>query len=301
VVHSDHSARRPSVQRHLIFLINLDRSKDRLAQIRSQARQIGLDCVRVRGVDGVNGLPGWLHGEFAPDAGLTCGEIGCYASHLSICKLVRDHDLGPIIVIEDDILFDVDFLTLSAKAIEAAPDGWDIIHFSTKFKKPAYPIAPIGPEHAIVRYSRLPANSAAYAVSPSGASKLLAPGRRDFRYDMEFRYAWLRGLDVYGVYPPLAQQRPGCRPLSNTARAEGGGDKVGLGKAQLRKKCRPGLFSQLRGLCFVKRRLGLNGLLYCWSRELMGYFVERTRKNVIAVASGHGTEPLILARRSNRR
>lgn len=236
----------PKVSR---FLINLDRSPDRLAQFDAQAKKLGFDYERCSGVDGYQSVPDWLRDEFDPVGALTTGEIGCYASHLSVCRIVRDRGLDAAIVLEDDVELDPDFKELALAAICGAPDGWDIIHFSTKFKRPAYSIFALRRGRHLVRYSRLPANSAAYAISSPGASKLLKAGLRKLPFDMEFRYSWLRGLEVYGVYPPLARQRPdvsstidGACPASPTKRPQ---------------HVKPNLHSQLRGWLYVVRRIGL--------------------------------------------
>ncbi len=233
--------------------------------MRAQATRLGLRYERVAAVDGVQDVPRWMRDEFDFNAGLSSGEIGCYASHLKICAEIIEQKIDAAIVLEDDVTLDEDFLECSAKAIERAPDGWDIIHLSTNFKKPAVPIRSLDSIRSLVRYARMPVNSAAYAISASGAAKLLAPGRRNRPFDMEFRYAWTRGLDICGVYPPVARQ---CGEFISTIRQPSPEDDPAgmLSKKTPRPKWKPGLKTQIHGWFYVQRRLGLNGMSHLLAR-----------------------------------
>ena len=233
-----------------IFLINLDRSPDRLLQFDVEAKTIALPYERISAIDGCGALPAWLADEFDP-ASLSSGEIGCYASHLCVSRMVRDEELTAAIVLEDDVQLESDFEQYALEALRRTPAGWDVIHMSTNYKRSAFPISELGQGFQLVRYARLPANSAAYAISRAGALKLLQPGRRSIPFDMEFRYAWLRGLEIYGVYPALAKQRP-CVPSTID-----GVTPAGVPVWHVRKRHRkPGLLSQARGRLYNVRRIG---------------------------------------------
>jgi glycosyl transferase family 25 len=233
-----------------IFLINLDRSPDRLLQFDVEAKKIGLQYVRISAIDGCGAVPAWLADEF-DRASLSSDEIVYYVSHLCVSRLVRDEGLPAAIVLEDDAVLEPTFEQCALEAVRKAPPGWDVIHMSTNFKRSAFPILELGHGHQLVRYSRLPANSAAYAISSTGALKLLQPGLRNIPIDMEFRYAWLRRLEIYGVYPALAQQRA-CVPSTID-----GAPATAPSACNVRKRHRkPSLLSQARGRFYNLRRVG---------------------------------------------
>lgn len=52
-----------------IFLINLDRSPDRLAFMQEQAERLGLKLERISAVAGTRGLPKWLAPRFVSETG----------------------------------------------------------------------------------------------------------------------------------------------------------------------------------------------------------------------------------------
>lgn len=252
------------------YLINLDRSADRLERMRAEADQFGFTFERVPGVDGASEVPEWLSEQFVIESAMSSGEIGCYASHMTVWKRVRDQHLDYAIVLEDDAEVPDGFAGAAHAAIAAAPPDWDIIHLSTNFKRPSYPVANIDEGRSLVRYARLPANTAAYLISRSGCAKLLTPAPRMRPVDMEFRYAWLRGLEVYGVYPALVGEH--CKAVSTIQAAWRRPYIATEGqrkRSHIQVSWKPSLRSQIDGWFFVKQRLGLRGMCYVWFRRVL--------------------------------
>ena len=189
-----------------IFLINLDRSHERLALMQAQANVLGLAFERIPAIDGTRQLPGWMVSQFLDDrglvrGGLSEGEVGCYASHLLVMSTIVERRLEAAIVLEDDAILDADFEQAACAAVRAAPAGWECIHLSTDFKKAAFPVAGLGLGRSLVRYKRLPVNSLGYIVSRAGAAKLLEARHRVRPFDLEFRLAWLSGLGDFRDLP----------------------------------------------------------------------------------------------------
>jgi glycosyl transferase, family 25 len=188
-----------------VFVINLDRSADRLAFIGEQARAIGLAFERIAAIDGT-AVPGWLRGQFLDDAGkplssLIPSEIGCYASHLVVHRRIVDDGLPWALVLEDDVKLEPDLVTAATAAIAAAPAGWDYIHLSGLIRHAVYSLAELPNRRHLIRHTLIAPNTGGYLISRSGARKMLAAGVRSRPVDQDFRFAWLRDLDVFGVYP----------------------------------------------------------------------------------------------------
>jgi glycosyl transferase family 25 len=226
-----------------VFLINLDKSAERLSYMRQQAAKAGLAFERIAGVVGCN-VPVWLSSEFVAGC-LTPGEVGCYASHLTVAQQIVARGLTHAVVLEDDVELTPDFMTVVEEAIEAAPKGWDYIHLSSVFKKSIVVAADLASGHSLVRYTQWPANAAAYIVSNRGARKWLSPKTRVRPNDIENRYAWLQGLEVLGAYPaPAAQLNVFESVIGHFA-----------GQHETRNWS-PGAISMLYGLWWTGRRLG---------------------------------------------
>jgi glycosyl transferase family 25 len=190
-----------------IFVINLDRSEDRLAFMREQTERLGLSFERVSAVNGLD-VPPWLASEFKDASGsLFPGEVGCFASHLLAAKEIVSRDLEDAIILEDDALLPSDFIPIVQTAVEAAPPGWDVIHLCSLFKKSVVSIAELQSGRRLVRFTQWPASTVAYVLSNRGARKVLSPHTRTLPVDMERRFAWRLGLNIVGVYPAPIRQK----------------------------------------------------------------------------------------------
>ncbi len=204
----------------LYFVINLARSPDRLAYMQAQADKLGLDLERIDAVDGAR-VPEWLEKEFVGTP-LLPGEIGCYASHLVAAKAIVDRSLPFAIVSEDDVPLADDFKDVVRSAIAAAPPGWDFIHLTEYNLRTLVGVADLHNGHRLVRYTRLPKNTVAYAISNAGAKKWLKPTARVRPSDVDVRYAWLFNLNIIGVYPPVATRTAGfVSDIDKTSAARG--------------------------------------------------------------------------------
>ncbi|MEH0071479.1 glycosyltransferase family 25 protein [Pannonibacter sp. Pt2-lr] len=89
-----------------IYLINLDRDAKRLAFVDGQLKEFGIAYTRFSAFLGTD-IPDWLKPLFLDGSGriaaeLTAGEVGCYASHLAVMKLIAEGQ-RPAVVLEDDI------------------------------------------------------------------------------------------------------------------------------------------------------------------------------------------------------
>lgn len=205
-----------------VFLINLDRSADRLARCAPILDALGLTWERVPGIEGkklpsaqlvaLNPHPA-PHGEwFRP---LTPGEIGCFLSHLRCWQLIAERGIDCGLVLEDD--FDVHdactlqaLQTLAASATGAHP--WDVLKL-TRLRRNAQHIATLrpassaGPALGLCFGGKGPEDGTAYLVSRRGAAKLTPKREHLLRpVDFELKHFWERDLTVYSASPDMFWQ-----------------------------------------------------------------------------------------------
>jgi glycosyl transferase family 25 len=191
------------------FLINLDRSSDRLAHMQTEFARAGMDFERFPAVDGTD-LPQALKSYFCDASDkiispLRPGEIGCYASHLAIWQKMAA-GTSPVLVCEDDISLPDHFQRLLEATLSAAPAGWDVVRLSSPSWRPVAPLCDLDGTHKLVRYWREPTLTGATLVSPQGARKLLKPGLRTRPVDVDLRRPWVFGIETFGVWPPPVTQ-----------------------------------------------------------------------------------------------
>lgn len=110
-----------------VYLINIDRAVDRLAEIQRQSHEFGFRFERIDGIDGTL-IPReqWInvdHARFQRRHGRTIlpGEYGCYRSHLMALRQFLASGDQIAVIIEDDVALDEDFLARAMAAKETAP------------------------------------------------------------------------------------------------------------------------------------------------------------------------------------
>lgn len=213
-----------------VFLINLDRSADRLARCAPILDGLGLSWERVPGIEGkrlsaarlgaLNPHPA-PHGEwFRP---LTPGEIGCFLSHLRCWQLIEERGLDCALVLEDDFnAHDVCSLqtlqTLADSATGAHP--WDVLKL-TRLRRHTTLVGAVGsvgsaatvggqgPTTPLALHSggTGPEDGTAYLVSRRGAAKLTPQREHLLRpVDFELKHHWERDLTVYSASPDMFWQ-----------------------------------------------------------------------------------------------
>lgn len=189
------------------YVINLDRSPERLHAMRARLERVGLSWVRIPAVEGARLDPGTCpdvdtaayrraHGK-----DLNTAELGCYLSHI---RALRDFLAGPkafALVLEDDADFPADFLPLLESLLEAS-GRWDLVKLSSFHSGTPVRIARlVGPYELAVPLSRL-MNSNSVLFSRRAAQVLLdklLPMR--LPYDHALERACMMGLRLRVVTP----------------------------------------------------------------------------------------------------
>lgn len=187
-----------------IYVINLDRAADRMAELSRSAKESGLGIERIRGVDGKAVPPAeWVDVD-APlfarrtGRGLLPGEYGCYRSHLAALSRLVESGVPAAIIVEDDVVMPPDLIERASAMLEALPKA-EVVklvnHRAHGFEAAA--ATPRGDR--IGRCLWGPQGSAAcYLVTRSGARKLLSALRiMSLPFDVALERGWDTGAETY--------------------------------------------------------------------------------------------------------
>lgn len=186
------------------FVINLDRSPDRLASISACARAAGIDLERVPGVEGKT-LTDRRFGRWTFNPQLTFASMGCYAGHLRCVSIIIERKLPFALVFEDDAEFESDLAQILLEAAEQAPKDWDVISLEGKIDRAVIRIATLS-QGELVRFSRNACSAAGYLISQRGAQKYAAQTHRVWLPDGDIREGWQFDLNVFGINPLPVRQ-----------------------------------------------------------------------------------------------
>lgn len=191
------------------FVINLDRSAERLAAIRQDAAALGIGLIRVPAVDGKSvpaerrdlldrtGFLRW-HGKHPMD-----GEYGCYASHLDALRRIAAGAAEAGVILEDD----AKPLPALVPVLEALMerDDWDVVRFAHHRRAPRRLLRELPEGRGLFAVFVGPTGSAAgYIVRRSAAAGLadrLTPMRLPF--DVALERGWATGTRTRDVWPNL--------------------------------------------------------------------------------------------------
>lgn len=199
-----------------VFLINLDRSPDRLARCAPMLDQLGLTWERVPAVEGKALDPAHLaslnphpapHGEWFRK--LTPGELGCFLSHLRCWQLIEERGLDCALILEDDFNIHGACTAERLRAFAASSMGahaWDVLKL-TRLRQGARHVADLGDGLALKFGGKGPEDCTGYMVSRAGAAKLTPRREHLLRpVDFELKHHWERDLTVYSGSPDFFWQ-----------------------------------------------------------------------------------------------
>ncbi len=198
------------------YLINLDRSPQRLADMLPRLEELGVAFERVPGVDGMT----LSEGEFAAQTRenryykpLRRGEVGCQLSHLKTLQSFLASDARYALVLEDDALFQPGFMDALRAAIalrdrEQEPvRQWDVLKLN-RHRRRHVDLAPLGEGHRLVEYGlSVPITTAAALWTRSAAETWVRMYRGTRRpIDCDLQHPWEYGLRIRSVHPAVVVQ-----------------------------------------------------------------------------------------------
>ncbi|KAF1019856.1 MAG: hypothetical protein GAK30_02877 [Paracidovorax wautersii] len=194
------------------YIINMDRSPERLQAVAAWLQAYGVPWVRVPAVDGraldLNSHPDVsvqdyrrLHGKEINPA-----EVGCYLSHIHAFRqfLASTHDFA--LILEDDAVFPENPQAVLASLV-AMPGRWDVAKLSGYHSGRPVALASLATGHALCVPLTKYSGSNAYLINRRAAqvyAERLLP--MQLPYDHAFDRPWRYGIKFRMVTPAL------CRP-----------------------------------------------------------------------------------------
>lgn len=207
-----------------IYVINLDRSHERLNNIKKLFDQHNLKFTRFSAVDGKK----LTESETNEITNVLCRHllctksiIGCARSHFLLWKkLVDDPNNNSYVILEDDATFDENFSQI-IKKLENIDLDYDIVSLHCKFSSFAcHPTHVVGyvDDQYMIGTPMFPISTTAYVISKKGAEKLLKLFNEQIVYHIDFQIAITRifkNINYYAIYPNLVNSNDIESTISN--------------------------------------------------------------------------------------
>ena len=197
------------MQKHIIFYINLLKDNDRRVNMENEFHRLNISAKRLDATwwktvptDEANALYSIDLNKEQYYKPLSNGEKGCYASHIRAWKILLESDAEKIVVLEDDISLNDEFIKI-LDAIDKSDQEWDMIKLIGRERNEKIKSSEnlLGTQN-LIRYNKIPSCTTGYVLSRSGAKKLISsriPFGRPI--DIDLRFFWENDLKILGVHP----------------------------------------------------------------------------------------------------
>ena len=205
-----------------IFVISLRTAGVRRAEASKQMANFGVPFEFFDAIEGAAGHADWFkgidHRLFAINTRRhhpTPGELGCYASHLSLWKWVIDHD-RPVVILEDDFQLEPGFANVIDE-LEPLVNEFGFIrlqsmHGPRAILKRLRPAARevLRRNGLSVRYlSDPPLYALAYAIGPEAARRLVRASTTLFApVDKFIQQTWIHETPIHVLSPAVVTMSP---------------------------------------------------------------------------------------------
>lgn len=189
-----------------IYLINLDRSKERLVFSERQLQSEALNFIRISATDGTQITNEerklYLKPNFSEyHKTISNFELACYLSHRRCWQTLLGSRNEFALILEDDFVISQS-LRKALDTINQFTFDWDCIKLTEAPIKRKALISESINNHELIVYNKVPCRTGAYVISRSGAEKMLAQSEKIGRpIDIQFQYWWESNLIVYGLKP----------------------------------------------------------------------------------------------------
>lgn len=197
------------------YLINMDRSADRLAMMKKEFEKTGIqDFIRISAVDGKLLDPSEYRVDNHYDRKLVPGEIGCYLSHVKVKEEFLKSGADFAVILEDDAVLAEDFKYITEKAMaeySRLPKNkrWDVLKLFNG-KRMNIPIEQLDEKYFIgLCGTSIPITTIAAIWTVEGAKKFLKQTLEDEvpvirrPIDCDLQHPWEYDLLIYNLLPSV--------------------------------------------------------------------------------------------------
>lgn len=183
-----------------VFLINLDRRPDRLAECDTWLRSQGIFYERISAYDGQT-LPG--------DDPRRRAELGCKLSHEKAIKYILQRGYSKTLILEDDFDPIPDLLEKFSEASKWVPSDWNQLYLGGNHQNLLIPV------NKFVAKTKATATTHAYALNLNICEGLLEGFQLVEPVDTIYRIAQQK-MNAYALTPNLINQKAGYSDIIQT-------------------------------------------------------------------------------------
>ena len=197
-----------------VYFINLDKSIDRLENMKPQLEALGYPFVRISAVYGKDLSQEYRNSVTNPTKykilmhnEIGVGTIGCYLSHVNTWKQFLQSKHSYALIFEDDVEFDPKKLKKLVELLLASSADWDFVNIDVNRHGFSKPVKQLSRLFRLVKFRTRVANASCYLINRKTALEFL---KRAFPMARPGEHYMMRplafGIRVRGVTPQIVHQ-----------------------------------------------------------------------------------------------
>jgi len=208
-----------------VYVINLDRSKERYAYVKDNLHALGFPVERVSGIDGVK----LSEQEISEKVDLNfyqsfmghlpkLGMIGSYLSHVKSWQTFLKSNFEYAVIFEDDVSFDAGKLRVAIEDLKKSPELWDMVNLQLIHNGFPLTIKTLGNSEQLVVYLTEVTHAGGYILNRQAAERLVAKAfPMKMPHDHYWTRAWEFDMKFTGIENPrLVHQTFGSSIVDHT-------------------------------------------------------------------------------------
>ncbi len=197
-----------------VYLLNLDKSTDRLANIKPLVNGLEYSYTRISAVYGKELSQEYRDSVTVPDKyrilmhnDIGAGTIGCYLSHINIWKefLLSKHSYA--LIFEDDVEFEPKKLKKLIDLLLASSEEWDLVNIDVNRHGFSKPVKQLSQLFRLVKFRARVGNTSCYLINRKAAMALLQKSLPiSMPVDHYMMRPWEFNIKIRGVTPQIVHQ-----------------------------------------------------------------------------------------------
>ena len=206
-----------------VYLLNLDKSTDRLANVKPLIEDLGYSYTRISAVYGKTLSQEYRDRVTNPDKyklllhnDIGAGTIGCYLSHINIWKEFLQSQHSYALIFEDDVEFEPKKLKKLVDLLLSASDEWDLVNIDVNRHGFSKPVKQLSQLFRLVKFRVRVGNTSCYLVNRKAAMALVQKSLPiSMPVDHYMMRPWEFDIKIRGVTPQIVHQFFGDSEIKN--------------------------------------------------------------------------------------
>jgi glycosyl transferase family 25 len=208
----------------VVYVINLDRSPDRLRFVLPRVLQMRFPTERISAIDGQRLSESDLDQYVDTDSFRVFqgyppkrGEIGCSLSHFKAWEKFLQSSYRYALIVEDDITFPPETLKAVVTELMDSSNDWDVVNFNLSRSATPLTLRSLKSYGKLVVYLKAFSCAGAYLINRQAAARLLTHAFPiKMPVDVMFTRGWEFDIKFTIIEPHLAHQTFGNSDIQRT-------------------------------------------------------------------------------------